>query len=178
MSAQRAERGGHMDTNARFEPVTKKQGRYWRRRAIVVFPALLSVAVLAAACSSWSAANGSGAPTKSGGTVSTGGGGSSMGGGLTGTPTHHMSGTFSGSFSVAFARCMRGHGVPNFPDPNGKADQVANSGVDTLSAKFQAALYGPCKSLAPPDWVSAPSLGTPPGGALGLAPRRDPRRPL
>jgi hypothetical protein len=169
-----------VDTNARFERVPKHQGRDWRRRAVIVFAALVSVAVLTAARSSWSAGNGSSppTPTKSGGTVSTGGGGSTMGGELPGSPTHHMSGTYSGSFSVDFARCMRSHGVPNFPNPNGTADQVAKSGVDTLSATFQNALYGPCKELAPPDWVSAPPLGTPPGSSLGFMHWRDPHQPV
>ncbi|HLK00184.1 MAG TPA: hypothetical protein VKU39_09785 [Streptosporangiaceae bacterium] len=57
------------------------------------------------------------------------------------------------SFSPAFARCMRAHGVPKFPDPGGQLGP--GSGADPASAAFQAALNGPCRSLAPPAWVSS-----------------------
>ena len=59
---------------------------------------------------------------------------------------------------------MRANGVQGFPDPDGKPGQVASSGISTRSARFQAALYGPCQSLAPADWVSAPPLGPAPTG--------------
>jgi hypothetical protein len=60
------------------------------------------------------------------------------------------------SFSLAFAECMRAHGVPNFPDPDGKAGQLGpGSGVDPASQAFQAAINGPCRRLAPPAWVSS-----------------------
>src|ERR1051326_9514272 len=59
-----------------------------------------------------------------------------------------------GSFTVAFAQCMRSHGVPAFPDPNGRGNQLGPySGIDPTSAVFQAALNGPCKSLAPQAWI-------------------------
>ena len=62
----------------------------------------------------------------------------------------------AGSFSLAFARCMRAHGVPYFPDPNGQADQLGPaSGIDPNSAQFQAAINGPCKSMAPPGWLGS-----------------------
>jgi hypothetical protein len=60
------------------------------------------------------------------------------------------------AFSLALARCMRAHGVPNFPDPNGQAGQLGpGSGVDPASQAYQAAINGPCRSLAPPAWVSS-----------------------
>lgn len=80
---------------------------------------------------------------------------------MSGPPSRNQSGEYSGTFSVAFARCMRANGVPGFPDPDGKSGQVTSSGINIHSAGFQAALYGPCKSLAPADWVSAPPLGPP-----------------
>ena len=58
----------------------------------------------------------------------------------------------SGTYSEGFAECMRAHGVSNLPDPNGSA---VPSGVDPASPAYQAALNGPCKSLAPPGWVSS-----------------------
>jgi hypothetical protein len=65
-----------------------------------------------------------------------------------------------GGYSVEFAKCMRAHGVPNFPDPGGRGP--FQSGADPGSSTYQAALNGPCRSLAPRAWVdSGPSI---PGG--------------
>jgi hypothetical protein len=62
----------------------------------------------------------------------------------------------SGTFSLAFAECMRAHGVPDFPDPTGQNGQLGpSSGIDPASPRFQSALTGPCESLAPPAWVSS-----------------------
>lgn len=62
----------------------------------------------------------------------------------------------TGTFTVAFARCMRANGVPDFPDPNGQAGQLGpGSGIDPASPEFQSAINGPCKSLAPPGWVDS-----------------------
>src|ERR1700677_3002642 len=60
----------------------------------------------------------------------------------------------SGTFSLAFAKCMRAHGVPDFPDPDGRSGQLGpGSGIDPSSTQFQAALDGPCQRLAPPGWT-------------------------
>jgi hypothetical protein len=62
----------------------------------------------------------------------------------------------SGTFTLAFAKCMQTHGVPNFPDPDGHAGQLGpGSGIDPSSPQFQAAINGPCLSLAPPGWVGS-----------------------
>jgi hypothetical protein len=51
---------------------------------------------------------------------------------------------------------MRSHGVPKFPDPDGKGGQLGpGTGADPASQAFQAALNGPCRSLAPSAWVSS-----------------------
>jgi hypothetical protein len=128
-----------------------------------VLSALAGLAILVTACSSGSPAAGTagGAFATQGSTQGTGQGQS---GGLSGTPGHSQSGIYSGIFGVAFARCMRASGVQGFPNPDGKPDQLADSGLDTHSASFQAALYGSCKSLAPPAWVSTPPLGPPSTG--------------
>jgi hypothetical protein len=55
-------------------------------------------------------------------------------------------------YSLAFARCMRAHGVPKFPDPGG--DLGPDSGAGLGSPVFQAAVNGQCRSLAPAAWVS------------------------
>lgn len=71
-------------------------------------------------------------------------------------------GTTSGSsYTVAFAECMRSHGMPNFPNPgNGPAFGPPGSGVDPTSPQFQRALEA-CKSLAPPAWVSSGPISNP-----------------
>ncbi len=71
-----------------------------------------------------------------------------------------------GEFTVAFAKCMRAHGVPKFPNPNGQPGQLGpNSGVNIMSPAFQATVNGPCRSLAPAEWVqSGPGQNSPGGG--------------
>lgn len=51
---------------------------------------------------------------------------------------------------LAFSKCMRSHGVPNFPDPDAKGMLQINtqSGVDPNSAQFKSAQEA-CKSLMP-----------------------------
>jgi hypothetical protein len=58
---------------------------------------------------------------------------------------------------LALAQCMRGHGVPNFPDPDASGDySLASNGslkgsggsVDINSSQAQAA-YGDCRHLLP-----------------------------
>jgi hypothetical protein len=51
---------------------------------------------------------------------------------------------------LKFARCMRTHGLPDFPDPttNGHGIQI-NFPVDPSSPQFQSALKA-CRAVAPP----------------------------
>jgi hypothetical protein len=59
---------------------------------------------------------------------------------------------------LALAQCMRGHGVPNFPDPNtsgsytltsnGSIEGAGGSSIDIDSSQAQAA-YGDCRHLLP-----------------------------
>jgi hypothetical protein len=53
----------------------------------------------------------------------------------------------NGADALAFAECMRAHGVPNFPDPNAQGGIVA-SGQDVGSSTFQAATKD-CRHLLP-----------------------------
>jgi hypothetical protein len=58
--------------------------------------------------------------------------------------------------AVAYSQCIRGHGVPNFPDPVQTPSGgygYRTTGVDPNSAAFQGALQA-CKSL-PSPWNSA-----------------------
>lgn len=55
--------------------------------------------------------------------------------------------------ALAYSKCMRAHGVPNYPDPTTSGGGVGiqlspNSGVDTQSPQFKAA-QNDCKKLAP-----------------------------
>ncbi|MGH2883751.1 MAG: hypothetical protein ACRDPA_13830, partial [Solirubrobacteraceae bacterium] len=51
---------------------------------------------------------------------------------------------------LKFARCMRSHGVPNFPDPGstGGIQLTPGSGLNPASPAFQSA-QGQCKKLLP-----------------------------
>lgn len=57
--------------------------------------------------------------------------------------------------SLAFARCIRSHGVPNFPDPgsNGRIPDPASGGVDQGSQQFRAA-NDACVQYRPPYFPS------------------------
>jgi hypothetical protein len=118
-----------------------------RRRDVPVAIAVASLALLAGctAGSAQSDATPTSSPSaSSSGTVSSGNRNGAQGNSGTGT------------FTLAFARCMRAHGVPDFPDPNGQSGQLGpSSGIDPSSPRFQSAINGPCKSTAPPGWVDS-----------------------
>jgi hypothetical protein len=44
----------------------------------------------------------------------------------------------NGAQMLAYAQCMRSHGVPNFPDPNGQGE-IQGNGINPASPSFQAA---------------------------------------
>jgi hypothetical protein len=133
------------------------------RRVGLALAGLVSVAVLAGAC-------GTGSPSASP-TATTTAGASANGGSKATTPNKGAgpvtrpgakagSGSSgnqtTGNYSVAFAECMRAHGVPKFPNPNGNGlPPGADSGVNPASPAYQAALNGPCESLAPAGWVGS-----------------------
>ena len=62
---------------------------------------------------------------------------------------------------LAFARCMRSHGVPNYPDPGPSGFDVQAAGIDKNSPAVQAAVKT-CRPLM----TAGLSLGTPSGTAL------------
>jgi hypothetical protein len=125
------------------------QGRAQRRRAVFMLAASVGLAVGAAACG-----GGAASPAPSGSASATHGNISVGGTGPGGSGSSGPQG--SGTFSLAFAKCMRAHGVPDFPDPNGQSGQLGPfSGIDPNSPQFQSALNGPCESLAPPAWVGS-----------------------
>jgi len=128
-------------------------GRARFRRAVLTL-VIAGIAVTAAACGGSPAS-----PPAPGTTLNAGSGGT----GPVTRPGHSASGggesgdrSTGATYSLVFARCMRAHGVPKFPDPDHSADLFApGSGVDPGSAAYQAAINGPCRSLAPPAWVSS-----------------------
>jgi hypothetical protein len=66
------------------------------------------------------------------------GGAPSGGGGSGGGQSQFSIAGGSGSQMLAYAQCMRSHGVANFPDPNGQG-VISGSGINPGSASFQAA---------------------------------------
>jgi hypothetical protein len=145
-----------------------RQHRPRRGRPASALAALASIAFLVGACGSGAtstsstttgggAAGGTGVVTRSG-SGSQSGNTTTSGGNLTG-------GGQASRYSVAFAECMRAHGVPRFPDPNADPGPLgSDTGVDPSSPAYQAALHGRCKSLAPAGWTS-PGLVTQGGGS-------------
>jgi hypothetical protein len=114
---------------------------------VFALAALASIAFLVGACG--------GGPASS--SLTTTGGATSGTGVVTRSGSGSQSGnTTTGGYSVAFAECMRAHGVAKFPNPNGSGNQLSpDSGVNPASSAYQAALNGPCESLAPAGWVSS-----------------------
>ena len=108
---------------------TADRGRWhraWPRRAGVL-SVTASVVLLAAACG--------GSPS------STGSGGSSNAGGSTNSQS-------TSSQMLPFARCVRSHGVPNFPDPSGNGKFPTAQQLGVGSSQYQAA-ENACQSLLP-----------------------------
>jgi hypothetical protein len=103
----------------------------WRRRprATAVLIGMVGVAVLATGC---------------------GGGGGGTAAGSTASP----SATSSYDQALAWAQCMRSHGVPNFPDPSSNGAFNASS-LNLQSAQMQSA-QNACKSLQPDLGAAAP----------------------
>jgi hypothetical protein len=140
--------------------ITEGRGGAPFRRVVLIAAVSAALALGAAACGG---APGNPAASSTSGTARNAGTGSGAGqgsgpvsvrgGSASGTSGQRSTGT---SFSLAFARCMRAHGVPKFPDPNSSAAQLGpGSGVNPASSTFQAALNGSCRALAPPPWVSS-----------------------
>jgi hypothetical protein len=85
--------------------------RTWLRRIATIAAALVAVALLASAC----------------------GGNSDPANGSTSSTSQQAS-------AVAYAQCMRSHGVTNFPDPGSQgSSNLSGSGIDTNSSQFESA---------------------------------------
>jgi hypothetical protein len=158
----------------RRRPDRRRRVRRWRFAFLLA--TLAAVAVLFGACGNRSASGTSATTTTpasappsnnpvssnasaphtttpgAGAGANTGAGAVTRSGSGSGSQTDNRS---TGAYTVAFATCMRAHGVPKFPDPEGSAQLGPGSGIDPTSPTFQAALNGPCVSLAPAGWVSS-----------------------
>ena len=130
-------------------------------RALASLAALFVVGLLIAGCGgggkSPGVANVSSSSTSSSHTSSSsttnGGGGSALSGG--GASTSSGGGGPRSGFAIAagspqkalkLSQCMRAHGVPNFPDPNGQG-VIQGSGIDPNSRQFQNAQQTCAKDL-------------------------------
>jgi hypothetical protein len=108
--------------------VIRRPWRAWppTARTAAAIIATAALALLAAACTS-------GSPS------STGSGGSSSAGGSTNSPS-----------AVGFSRCMRSHGVPNYPDPDssGALPKTDPQRLGISSSQLRAAQTA-CQDLLP-----------------------------
>jgi hypothetical protein len=59
---------------------------------------------------------------------------------------------------LAVSRCMRAHGVPNFPDPNPTTGELSPAGIDKSSPQVLAALRA-CSSLGRAAGLGPPNTG-------------------
>jgi hypothetical protein len=120
------------DTNHTAHPPPRRTGRL--RRAGSVAAGLTASVLLVAACGS-----GSNAPGVAGAGSST-------------TAGNAASGGSAKKSALAYSKCMRSHGAPNFPDPNSKGeiaiDGTPENGLGPDSPGFKKALQA-CKSLEP-----------------------------
>jgi hypothetical protein len=112
-------------------PPTARSPRRRRWLAAASLAVCLATALLTAACG--------GSPSSSGSPSTTGIGGSPNAGGSASSPS-----------ALAFARCVRAHGVPNFPDPDSSGhfnkQQLRQLGVS--DSRLRAA-QAPCQNLLP-----------------------------
>jgi hypothetical protein len=117
------------------------------RARLLIATTLLSVTLALAGCGGGSSSPGIAhlSPAKGAGSTSSEGSGSSPE-----SPTSFQ------QKEIVFAKCMRAHGVPNFPDPSGGGFAV-RGGFDPQSPAVNAA-RAKCQQLLPPG----PGLGPPP----------------
>lgn len=61
--------------------------------------------------------------------------------------------------ALAYAQCIRAHGIPGYPDPNSKGQFIAQNGssMPNVSAAVAAAAAQACQKLIPPAMAQGPS---------------------
>jgi hypothetical protein len=82
-------------------------------------------------------------------------------------PSAGSSGSSAYQKALAYAQCIRAHGIPNYPDPNSQGQFVLQNGqtnpVGQVSNSVITAATQACRSLAPPSIQEGPSAN-PSGG--------------
>jgi hypothetical protein len=118
-------------------------------RSNLVVVVLASAALLLAGCGGGTSANGGVAHLGSNTESSTATGGGAAGPGSSSPEAE----------ALAFSKCMRSHGVPNFPDPRAGGGFLfhTGAGADPSSPAFRSA-QAKCKKYLPPG----PGSGPPP----------------
>jgi len=111
----------------RRRPPRRASSRPGRRPGLLLAAGLAALAVTATACSGGSSDPGVAAI---GATVSTTSAGSDSGGSTGGNKQGD---------ALAFASCMRSHGVTNFPDPDSSGGFSLGDGINPQSSQFQNA---------------------------------------
>ena len=78
------------------------------------------------------------------------------------TPSSSAASSDLATQALAFARCLRANGLPNWPDPlsNGTFDKSKLQATGYSSAQTRAVEDGPCKSILPTTAPSAPNSQT------------------
>jgi hypothetical protein len=127
-----------------------QRGRMRRSHPWAAAAVALALGITVAGCSG-------GSPTASAGSQSTAGSPSTAGSQSTAAPAggSASAGSTALAEAVAYSKCVRSHGVPNFPDPvqtpsGGYGYRTA--GIDPNSAAFRGAIEA-CKAL-PSPWNS------------------------
>jgi hypothetical protein len=72
--------------------------------------------------------------------------------------------------ALAYAQCIRTHGVPNYPDPNSKGQFIIQNGSSappSVSATVANAAAKACQKLLPPSMAQGPPKGSQGAKATG-----------
>jgi hypothetical protein len=111
----------------------RRSPRLRRARVAAVITATAGVALLATACSSSPSSAGSGGPPNAGGSAN--------------SPS-----------AVAYSRCMRSHGIPNYPDPDssGQIPKKTGQQLGISDSEYRAAT-GACADLIPNNGPGSPA---------------------
>jgi hypothetical protein len=66
--------------------------------------------------------------------------------------------------ALAYAQCIRAHGVPDYPDPNSQGEFIIQNGSSappSVSAAVENAATSACQKLLPPSMAQGPPQGAP-----------------
>jgi len=110
--------------------MARRRDRWGKTAALTLAAVVILVALVVAACSGGGSSPAGSDPASSGGSTSPVGGSANSGS--------------NGGLTVAFAQCMRDHGITNFPDPNANGSisgggNASGNPINPTSPAFQAA---------------------------------------